>query len=275
MFIRVQLLNGLPEPLWYSVPTELQQTNLTGLIVQVPIRNRVIPALVLNEYKTKPPNISFAVKDIVGIESLPQDPYYFDFLHALGNYYQQEPHHFIKRIHHFLVHKQENIVVVEKTETVLPTQQRTVCLTDEQQKVTDFLVPKITDGVYTPTVLHGITGSGKTEVYKHLFLHTLALNKTALLLLPEVTLAIAFENRLKTELVDAPIYGFHSGKSPKEKKIIWDNLKNATPMIVIGVHLPILLPIANLGLIVVDEEHDIGYQEKKHQLWQHLLIRKL
>jgi primosomal protein N' (replication factor Y) len=263
MFIRVQLLNGLPEPLWYSVPTELQQTNLTGLIVQVPIRNCIIPALVLNECTTKPTNITFMLKDIVGIESLPPDSYYFDFLDALGNYYQQEPHHFIKRIHHFLAHKKEEITVTQKTRKTIATSTN-IQLTDEQQKVTDFVLSKITDGVYASTVLHGITGSGKTEIYKQLFLHALALNKTALLLLPEVTLAVAFENRLKEELSDIPFYGFHSGKSPKEKKIVWDNLKNAIPMIIIGVHLPILLPIANLGLIVVDEEHDIGYQEKKH-----------
>jgi len=137
-------------------------------------------------------------------------------------------------------------------------------LTPEQKKVTDFLLNAFDNGVYTPTVLHGVTGSGKTEVYKQLFLHALAHHKTALLLLPEVTLAIAFENRLKKEMPHAPLYGFHSGKTPKEKTIIWNNLKNNVPMIIIGVHLPILLPIANLGCIVVDEEHDTGYQEKKH-----------
>lgn len=137
-------------------------------------------------------------------------------------------------------------------------------MTPEQKKVTDFLLNAFDNGVYTPTVLHGVTGSGKTEVYKQLFLHALAHHKTALLLLPEVTLAIAFENRLKKEMPHAPLYGFHSGKTPKEKTIIWNNLKNNVPMIIIGVHLPILLPIANLGCIVVDEEHDTGYQEKKH-----------
>jgi primosomal protein N' (replication factor Y) len=112
--------------------------------------------------------------------------------------------------------------------------------------------------------LHGVTGSGKTEVYKHLFLDALNKNKSSLLLLPEVTLAIAFENRLKAELPNAPIYGFHSGKSPKEKKEVWNHLHKKTPIILIGVHLPVLLPIPNLGVIVIDEEHEVGYQEKKH-----------
>ena len=55
MFIRVRLLNGLPEPLWYAVPTEYAQP-LTGLVVQVPVRNRIVPALVIDEYAKKPSN---------------------------------------------------------------------------------------------------------------------------------------------------------------------------------------------------------------------------
>src|SRR5437762_4034916 len=108
MFIRVQLLNGLPEPLWYTVPIPWNQTSLCGLIVQVPIRNRILPALVLNEYTSKPTHISFALKDICSIEALPDDPHYFSFLKTLSNYYQQEPHHFIKRIHYFLIYKKED-----------------------------------------------------------------------------------------------------------------------------------------------------------------------
>jgi primosomal protein N' (replication factor Y) len=259
MFIRVRLLNGLPEPLWYTVPEQYTQP-LTGLIVQVPVRNRIVPALVIDEYKNKPTNLAFDLKPICGIEPLPDDLLYLPFLKSLGDYYQIEPLYFIKRIHHFLINKKEDALLAEEKNTV---SQSTVMLTDEQQKVCDFIVPYIGQK-YIPTLLHGVTGSGKTEVYKHLFLDAISKNKTSLLLLPEVTLAIAFENRLKTELPHVPIYGFHSGKSPKEKKEVWNHLHNKTPIILIGVHLPILLPIPNLGIIVIDEEHEIGYQEKKH-----------
>src|SRR5438046_2146749 len=106
MFIRVRLLNGLPEPLWYAVPEQYTQ-RLTGLVVQVPVRNRIVPALVIDEYKNKPHNLAFELKDIQGIEPLPDDAYYLPFLKSLGDYYQIEPLHFIKRIHHFLIHKKE------------------------------------------------------------------------------------------------------------------------------------------------------------------------
>jgi primosomal protein N' (replication factor Y) len=274
MFIRVRLLNGLPEPLWYSVPTDWSYGPLSGLIVQVPVRNRIIPALVIDEHTTKPHNLTFELKDIHGLEPLPADEHYLSFLKKLGEYYQIDALHFIKRIHHFLINKKESFDTFLKTKTLrmsggdeketTHSTESSVILTDEQKKVCDFIAPNIGKNIYLPTVLHGVTGSGKTEVYKHLFLDALSKNKTSLLLLPEVTLAIAFENRLKQELPDMPIYGFHSGKTPKEKNAVWTNLNNKTAMILIGVHLPVLLPIPNLGVIVVDEEHEVGYQEKKH-----------
>ncbi len=263
MFIRVRLLNGLPEPLWYAVPAQYTQHSLSGLVVQVPVRNRIVPALVIEQYTYKPHNLAFELKDICGIEPLPQDSHYLPFLKNLGEYYQIEPLHFIKRIHHFLVNKKEDALLIDNTASTIHSTHSDVILTDEQKKVCDFIVPHIGKN-YTPTLLHGVTGSGKTESYKHIFLHALSQNQTSLLLLPEVTLAIAFENRLKAELPNMPIYGFHSGKTPKEKTAIWNNLSNKTAMILIGVHLPVLLPIPNLGVIVVDEEHEVGYQEKKH-----------
>jgi len=262
MFICVQLLNGLPTPLWYSVPAEYHSHALRGLIVQVPVRKQVIPALVLNHYATKPSHITFQLKDIHGIEALPPDDHYMPYLEKLSAYYQQNSFSFIKRIHHFLANKKEE---AECTAVTPPSLSPSfVLLTDEQKKACDFIINACDKNTYTPIVLHGVTGSGKTEVYKQAFLHTLAHNKTSVLLLPEVTLAVAFEQRLKAEMPNAPLFGFHSGKTPKEKKMMWDNLKQATPMIIIGVHLPILLPIPNLGIIIVDEEHDTGYQEKKH-----------
>ncbi len=110
-----------------------------------------------------------------------------------------------------------------------------------------------------------MTGSGKTEVYKQLLLHTINNNQSALFLLPEVSLALQFEQLLRAQLPNnIHIFGFHSATRPKEKKVLWQSLLSSKPVIIVGVHIPILLPISNLGLIIVDEEHEIGYQEKKH-----------
>ena len=113
-------------------------------------------------------------------------------------------------------------------------------------------------------MFQGVTGSGKTEVYKHLIQAAISNNKSVILLLPEVSLAMRFESLLKITFPEYALFGFHSGTSASIKKHVWNHLLQEKPCIIVGVHLPVLLPIKNVGLIIVDEEHESGYQEKKH-----------
>ncbi len=260
MFIQVRLLNGFPRPLWYRIPESWKTHDLVNVIVQVPLRNTVIPALVQLVSPRAPAD--YEIKEAISIEPFPDDAHYTQFTQHLAQYYQVDPFYFVKRVKLFIGSKIED--EPEYIPQSFPTHSD-VTLTAEQQVVADFLKPKISSNVYAPTVLHGVTGSGKTEVYKELIVHTLAHGKTVMLLLPEVTLAVAFEHRLRAQLPqNVPILSFHSAVGPKEKRQLWQGLLHKTPMLIIGVHLPILLPIANLGLIIIDEEHEIGYQEKKH-----------
>lgn len=262
MFIQVRLLKGFPQPLLYEVPKDLAQQDLTGSIVRVPIQKRIAQALVLRTFSYRP-NSAFEIRPIEGIEKLPNDPHYMPFIQHLARYYQTEPTYYLKRIHQFVVQKPIN--ETNHTEESEHKKIKKVNLTDEQQKVFDFLQPKITRSAFTPTVLHGVTGSGKTEVYKKLIEHAYAQNKTTLLLLPEVTLALQFERLLKQQLSsEITLLSFHSASPAKDKKMIWQRLLDEQPTVIIGVHVPVLLPLPNLGLIVVDEEHEVGYQEKKH-----------
>lgn len=260
MYIHVKLLNGFKEPLWYKAPATNDASNLVGSIVQVPLRTHIIPACVIAQQQGKP-SINGTIRQAHTIEHFPTDAYYWHFIQALAAYYCIEPLYFLKRIKQFLSTEKEQVELLENT--VHTTQRCT--LTQEQQHAYETIKPFIIQTEYVPFVLHGVTGSGKTEVYKALILDAYAQHKTTILLLPEVTLAVAFEHRLKKEL-DQTIhfFSFHSGTSAAEKRALWQHLVQGTPLVIIGVHLPILLPIANLGLIIVDEEHEIGYQEKKH-----------
>lgn len=263
MFIQVRLLKGFQEPLIYEVPQDWDNQSLIGKLVKVPIQTQVRSALVINQYHEKPRNIAFAIKKALAIDDFPDDRFYTPFIQQLSAYYQMDSLHFIKRIQQFLVEK-------ENTEQPFGIEEDTVTgkhitLTDEQQKVVDFLVPHIESPAYTPTILHGVTGSGKTEVYKQLIIKNFSTHKSSLLLLPEVTLSLQFEKLMRAQLPShIPIFGFHSATAPKQKRALWQALLNAQPIIIIGVHLPILLPLPNLGLIIIDEEHETGYQEKKH-----------
>ena len=265
MFIQVRLLKGFPRPLLYKVPEGWPQADLVGHVVHVPIQKRTEHALVTNQYKKKPAGNNFEIRDALSLEPFPQDKSYKAFLEKLSEYHQISPLHFFKRIRNFLTQEKKSIRQIKTEIDSEASIQKSVTLTQEQQTVTDFVVQKISDLLYTPTVLHGVTGSGKTECYKKMITAAIAQNKTALLLLPEVTLALQFEQIMRNQLPpDITIFGFHSATSARDKKLLWKALLAEKPLLIIGVHLPVLLPIANLGLVIVDEEHEVGYQEKKH-----------
>ena len=265
MFAKVSLLKGFSKPLTYKLPEGTH--DLIGKIVKVPIRNSTTIAIVEDVFKNAP-NVPYQIKEIIEVEVFPEDEHYIPFVDKLAEYLQISHVHFIKRIRSFILKPgKKELASFCKLRTSGDTKNKNikeVSLTKEQQNAFDFLSDALDKKNFCPTLLHGVTGSGKTEIYKKLISKCIEQNKTALLLLPEVTLALQFEKLLKLTLSDIEILGFHSGASTTEKNKLWKNLLEKKPMLIIGVHLPVLLPLPNLGLIIVDEEHETGYQEKKH-----------
>ncbi len=262
MFIQVKLLKGFNQPLLYKVPEEWAHELHIGSIVRVPIQNRITPAVVIEQLDAPPRGSTFTIKDAHSHEPFPEDVHYRTFIAQLARYYQLDSVHFIKRVRQFIVEKE---VKHRRVEEAAKHAAKEVTLTDEQQAICAGITPHIINPSFAPALIHGVTGSGKTEIYKRLIQECIAQRKTALLLLPEVTLALQFANLMKAQLsADIAIFSFHSGSTGKEKTDLWKALLRQDPILIIGVHLPILLPIANLGLIIIDEEHDPGYQEKKH-----------
>lgn len=265
MFIKVRLLKGFPEPLLYSIPKDWDKSNLVGKIIKVPIRAKTELAIIEDHLIELEEKVDFKIKPAIAIEQFPQDRTYFGLINQLGKLYQIDPINFLKRIRQFILEKKVQKIDTQSLNEEIENKENQVTLTEEQQKICDFLLEKITKQEYTPTLLHGVTGSGKTEIYKKLIIHALEQQKTALLLLPEVTLALQFEKLLRQTLPNnIEIFGFHSACTMPQKRDLWQALIQNKNILIIGVHLPTLLPISNLGLIIVDEEHEVGYQEKKH-----------
>lgn len=261
MFIDVKLISGLSKPLTYKVPEKFTSI-VPGTLVRVPLRNKQVSALV-TKIHDQDPETNFVIKEISGLETFSNDLLYFDFLKRLSSYYALDEIHFIKRIKTFLQEKTIDLLDfgLKKDETI----KKIITLTDEQALVVNALQQDITNERYAPSLLHGVTGSGKTEVYKQLIQHTFNLQKTTFLLLPEVSLALQFEKILRAQLPsDIPLFSFHSGTTLKNKQVAWHYLLHNTPCLIIGVHIPIILPCVNLGLIIIDEEHETGFQEKNH-----------
>ena len=128
-------------------------------------------------------------------------------------------------------------------------------LTDEQKRVyEEFLSTN-----KTVSLLFGITGSGKTEVYLHLARKYLNDNKEILILVPEISLTPQMIQRVKERFQDVVFY--HSELSDQERYEQYQRVKNEEVKIVVGTRSSIFLPFHNLGLIIVDEEHDSSYKQ--------------
>tara|TARA_B100000029_G_scaffold13081_1_gene13666 strand:+ start:1855 stop:3813 length:1959 start_codon:yes stop_codon:yes gene_type:complete len=131
-------------------------------------------------------------------------------------------------------------------------------LSDEQRKSLSF-IRKIGNS-YNVTVIEGATGSGKTFVYFNRIKDLIDKGKQALILLPEIALTNQFSRRFKEFFGSEPAI-WHSGTTKKKKSIIWKGITEKKIKIVIGARSSLFLPFKNLGIIIVDEEHDTSYKQ--------------
>ena len=132
-------------------------------------------------------------------------------------------------------------------------------LLNEEQKKSLSFIRKIGNN-YNVVVLKGVTGSGKTLIYFNRIKDFLDKGKQALILLPEIALTNQFSRRFK-EFFGAEPAIWHSKTSKKNKSIIWKGITEGKIKIVIGARSSLFLPFKNLGLIIVDEEHDVSYKQ--------------
>lgn len=111
------------------------------------------------------------------------------------------------------------------------------------------------------TLLHGVTGSGKTEIYSHLIHDAISHGDHVLMLVPEISLTTQLTKRLRLLFGDRMLV-YHSKFSDSERVDIWRRLLDArSPMLILGVRSSVFLPFPRLGLIVVDEEHESSYKQ--------------
>lgn len=260
MYLKVRLLNGYKNPLIYKVPDSWSDENLEGRIVSVPLKTKVKKAFVEKQEERLNENQTFKVREAIDVKSSPRDQNFSTFVKKISDYYAVDKIEILERLSNLFSTTESEIEQKSIQELNL-----NLTLTTEQKAIVDKISNHIGTNKHYIGLIHGVTGSGKTEIYKNLIYKILSLKQSVLFLLPEVSLAIEFYNRFKKEFSDEfNIYSYHSATSSKYKKALWQELINQKPVLIIGVHLPVFLPISNLGLIIIDEEHDIGFQEKKH-----------
>ncbi len=133
-------------------------------------------------------------------------------------------------------------------------------LTPEQAHATDAILASINEKTFSAFVLHGVTGSGKTEVYLRAVEQALLLNKSALVLVPEIALTPQFGARFRHRFGD-PVAVIHSGLTPAERRDAWDRVSQGDVRIGLGARSAIFLPMEDLGVIIVDEEHETSFKQ--------------
>lgn len=135
-------------------------------------------------------------------------------------------------------------------------------LTEEQEIAYQTIEQKMEQKQYQSFLLYGVTGSGKTEIYLQLIQKALEQEKTAILLVPEISLTPQMLDRFIARFGKEEIAVLHSKLSIGERHDEWERIKERKAKIVIGARSAIFAPVEKIGIIIIDEEHDSSYQSE-------------
>ena len=240
IFYKVAILNSPLEPLVYSFEENIE----VGTQLHVKLRNRVQKGVVLSVC-TKP---SFKVSHVDEVLEFYYDKKQLQLAKFIASYY--------------ICSLGDALGVMTPfsssftTSTVMYSNNIDILLSNKQLDAFRFLQQHKT------SLLFGDTGSGKTEIYMSFFEQILKEEKRVLFLMPEISLTPQMEIRLKEHFGDKVVM-WHSKLTPLQKRKNLEKIYDGTAYIVAGARSALFLPIKDLGLIVVDEEHDDSYKSNK------------
>ena len=301
---------GNQDFLTYEIPESLMSEIKTGMLVEIPLRNKKVTGLVWELTEEKP---EFKTSEIVRLlpETEPNETppplltqLQIELARFISDYYFTPLYKVLKlfipakifkgkemRLNKRLTAKGEKLPAKKEYEVLSSDQQKafekiinaTENLTQKsiEQKnstPTDLKTPSLNAEKTTPLnkfLIHGITGSGKTEIYAHLARHFLEKGQQVLILVPEISLTPQtveyFESRLgfKAAVI-------HSRLSEGEKFKMWKDIKSNNKPLVIGSRSSIFAPFTNLGIIIIDEEHELSYkQDQSPRYLTHTIAEKI
>jgi len=239
------------EYLTYSSTEQLEP----GTAVEIAVRRKKTTGIIIEE-TSKPTD--FEVKEILQILiglSLPKEN--LEWLLWLSDYYHYPPGLVIQSCFPPLKEKTKDLGEMKHFDKKF-----------ELTKAQNIALEQIgkLDG-FKAHLLHGVTGSGKTEVYLELFEEVLKnQKKQGLFLLPEISLTPQLEKRFKERFGNS-VSTYHSQLTPRQKTNAWYDFKNGRTQILIGARSALFCPTDNLGLIVVDEEHEASFKQEEKFLY--------
>ena len=258
----------------YSIPDEMEPLVRVHVRVTAPFGNKRSYTAIVKEIHEHPPDTSLAYKEIAAVldESPVIDSRQMQFWDWIASYYLCKtgdvykaavPPGLVNNKTKKRVTKRE---IPESHEKANSRNQQLAgactalnALTEAQQ--TALAGVQAVFGTKPVCLLHGVSSCGKTEIYIHLILNTLQQGSHVLYLLPEIAVTKRITERLG-RIFGESLMVYHSGFSDSKRVEIWNRLLHAkAPMVVVGVRSSVFLPFANLGLVIVDEEHDDSYRQ--------------
>ncbi|WP_349410450.1 primosomal protein N' [Pseudalkalibacillus sp. SCS-8] len=136
-------------------------------------------------------------------------------------------------------------------------------LTEEQKKAISPILQDIKDGKHETFLLHGVTGSGKTEIYLQSIEEVISRGKAAIMLVPEISLTPQMVHRFKGRF-GSEVAVLHSGLSVGEKYDEWRKIQRKEAKVVVGARSAIFAPFTDIGIIIIDEEHESSYKQEEN-----------
>lgn len=153
----------------------------------------------------------------------------------------------------------KNIELIKKREKT-----EKLVLTEEQRNAYQKVEQKMKENAYQSFLLYGVTGSGKTEIYLQLIQKALEQGKTAILLVPEISLTPQMLDRFMARFGKEEIAVLHSKLSIGERHDEWKRIREGKAKIVIGARSAVFAPVEKIGIIIIDEEHDSSYKSESN-----------
>ncbi len=253
----------------YSVPEGLRDKVLMGKQVGVRVRARLVPGYVVGFSEKK------EVDEIKEIESAADGaPVLTEEYLALTRWMSE--HYFCSwgqaieaglpapfRKGKFLIRTRSG-KATDGAESVDPHDLK---LTAEQLNIFNKILTKIETRQSASFLIHGITGSGKTEIYMHLIRETLKAGRGAIVLVPEISLTPQTVDRFYSRFGEG-VAVMHSRLSAGRRLGEWNRIRSREARVVVGARSAIFSPVPDLGLIVIDEEHDTSYKQEETPRYQ-------
>lgn len=248
MNVEVAVPSILNDTLTYSWPFD--SPPLVGQLVEVSLKNSITHGIIWSlEQKTL--NFSHKLKQVSLAHSIVLPETFMSFLKKFADY-TLTPLGILAK--HVLPKAIAMPDIAQKIEYSFKLPE----LTNEQSLAKEAIINNLDQ--FHVSLLDGVTGSGKTEIYLEAAVKAYQKGKQALILLPEISLTAQFCQRLEERLGKKPLI-WHSQITPKQRNLIWHQVHQGVPCIMLGARSSLFLPFSNLGLLVIDEEHDPSYKQ--------------